>query len=127
LALPGAWRGAGVLGLFLAGGILLYLITPTFLDSMLGLSVLMGVTPFVFIQWVSPFLSEFPEKVTAFAWARTLDKADMALINMVSSNINQWTVLAAMIPVVYALSLGHVAAVPVARHRMGRRPPLLAS
>ena len=36
----------------------------------------------------------------------------MALMNMVSSNINQWTVLAAMIPVVYSLSLGHVAAVP---------------
>ena len=36
----------------------------------------------------------------------------MALMNMVSSNINQWTVLAAMIPVVYSLSQGHVAAVP---------------
>jgi len=61
----------------------------------------------VFVQWVSPFLSEFPEKVTAFAWARKTGKADMALMNMVSSNINQWTVLAAMIPMVYALSLGH--------------------
>jgi len=117
LALPGAWRGAGVLGLFLAGGILLYLITPTFLDSMLGLSVMLGVSPFVFVQWVSPFLSEFPEKVTAFAWARTLDKADMALINMVSSNINQWTVLAAMIPVVYSVSLGHAQAIPFDAHQ----------
>jgi cation:H+ antiporter len=38
----------------------------------------------------------------------------MALMNVVSSNINQWTVLAAMIPIVYSLSLGHVAAVPLA-------------
>ncbi len=117
LALPGAWRGAGVFGLFLAGGALLYLLTPTFLDSMLGLSVMLGVSPFVFVQWVSPFLSEFPEKVTAFAWAKTLDKADMALINMVSSNINQWTVLAAMIPVVYSVSLGHPAAIPFDAHQ----------
>src|SRR5256712_11653888 len=28
----------------------------------------------------------------------------MALMNMVSSNINQWTVLAAMIPIVYGYS-----------------------
>jgi cation:H+ antiporter len=36
----------------------------------------------------------------------------MGLMNVVSSNINQWTVLAAMIPVVYSFSLGHIAAVP---------------
>ena len=36
----------------------------------------------------------------------------MALMNVVSSNINQWTVLAGMIPVVYSMSLGHLAAVP---------------
>jgi cation:H+ antiporter len=36
----------------------------------------------------------------------------MGLMNVVSSNINQWTVLAGMIPVVYSLSLGHLAAVP---------------
>ena len=35
----------------------------------------------------------------------------MALMNMASSNVNQWTMLAAMIPIVYSISLGHVAAV----------------
>ena len=47
-----------------------------------------------FIQWVAPFLSEFPEKVSAFLWARRVTHAPMALMNMVSSNINQWTLLA---------------------------------
>lgn len=117
LTLPGKWRGIGVLGLFALGGVLLWFLTPTFLDSMLGLSVMLGVTPFVFVQWVSPFLSEFPEKVTAFAWARTPNKAGMALINMVSSNINQWTVLAAMIPIVYCVSLGHAEAIPFDGHQ----------
>jgi hypothetical protein len=41
----------------------------------------------------------------------------MALINMVSSNINQWTVLAAMIPMVYCWSLGHVEAIPFDAHQ----------
>jgi len=38
-------------------------------------------------------------------------------MNMASSNINQWTVLGAMIPIVYSLSLGHAASVPIAAHR----------
>src|SRR5204863_8242304 len=64
------------------------------------------IPSFVFIQWVAPFVSEFPEKVSAFYWARTIDRASMALMNMVSSNINQWTLLAAMLPIVYSISLG---------------------
>ena len=62
----------------------------------------MGIPSFVFVQWVAPFVSEFPEKVSAFYWARTVDRASMALMNMVSSNINQWTLLTAMLPLVYS-------------------------
>ncbi len=118
IALPPAWRWAAIVGLFGAGGLLLYLVAEPFLFSMKGLAVAMGVAPFVFVQWVAPFLSEFPEKTSAFYWARRRGKAGMALMNMVSSNINQWTVLAAMIPIVYSLSLGHPAVVPLQEHRV---------
>jgi Ca2+/Na+ antiporter len=73
---------------------------------MLALAVAFGVSQFVFVQWVAPFLPEFPEKVSAFYWARKLTGTPMALMNMVSSNINQWTVLAAMIPIVYSAGVG---------------------
>ncbi len=106
--LGGARRVAAIAGLFLLGGALLYLTAAPFLESMLGIAAVLGVSDFVFVQWVAPFLSEFPEKVSAFAWARRVDKAPMALMNMVSSNINQWTILAAMIPLVYGWS--HAAA-----------------
>ena len=36
----------------------------------------------------------------------------MALMNMMSSNVNQWTVLAAMIPIVFSISRGEFAALP---------------
>src|SRR5438034_9335029 len=71
---------------------------------MLAVAGLVGVSQFVLVQWVAPFLSEFPEKVSAFYWARRVSHAPMALMNMVSSNINQWTVLAAMIPLEYGYS-----------------------
>jgi cation:H+ antiporter len=112
LGLPPGLRGAAITGLFVAGGlILLYVIHP-FVDSLKALALTAGISEFVFIQWVAPFLSEFPEKVSAFKWAATVRNAPMALMNMVSSNINQWTVLAAMIPVVYSLSVGSVSAIP---------------
>ena len=97
-------RRAAVGGLFAAGGGLLYATAHPFLESMLAVAALLGVSQFVLVQWVAPFLSEFPEKLSAFYWARRVTHAPMALMNMVSSNINQWTILAAMIPLVYGYS-----------------------
>jgi cation:H+ antiporter len=101
---PGWRRHAAIGGLFAGGGILLFITVHPFLESMLAVAAALGVSNFVFVQWVAPFLSEFPEKVSAFYWARRVTHAPMALMNMVSSNINQWTVLAAMIPLVYGYS-----------------------
>src|SRR5205814_2548524 len=94
-----------------AGGALIYFTAEPFLGSLLAVSASIGVPSFVFVQWVAPFVSEFPEKVSAFYWARTIDRASMALMNMVSSNINQWTLLAAMLPIVFSLSRGTPSAI----------------
>jgi cation:H+ antiporter len=111
-------RTLAIAGLFATGGTVLYLTAQPFLASMIGLATVLGVSQFVFVQWVAPFLSELPEFLTTSYWARSRGKAGMALMNMVSSNVNQWTVLAAMIPIVYSLSLGHAASVPLAEHRV---------
>jgi cation:H+ antiporter len=105
-------RNAAIASLFLVGGMLIYATAEPFLDSMLAVATALGVSEFVFVQWVAPFISEFPEKVSAFHWARRVNTAPMALMNMLSSNVNQWTVLAAMIPIVYSLSSGRPAALP---------------
>jgi len=94
--------------LFVAGGALIYFSAEPFLASLLALSVLAGVPDFVFVQWIAPLVSEFPEMLSTLYWARRSDRASMALMNMVSSNINQWTLLAAMLPVVYSISIGAV-------------------
>ncbi len=104
-------RVVAIISLFVAGGALIYFTAEPFLGSLLAISAMLGVPSFIFVQWVAPFVSEFPEKVSAFYWARTVDRASMALMNMVSSNINQWTLLAAMLPIVYSMSLGHAAAI----------------
>ena len=84
-----------------------------FLDAMKEVAVAVGVSQFAFVQWVAPFLTEFPEKVTAIYWSRTVKLAPMALLNMVSSTVNQYTALVATIPIAYALSVGHTAGIPM--------------
>jgi cation:H+ antiporter len=105
-------RWAAVMGLLVAGGVIIFFVAEPFLASMMALAATMGISQFVFIQWVAPFLSEFPEKTSAFAWARRVTRAPVALMNMVSSNINQWGVLSAMLAVIYCLSKGEVTALP---------------
>lgn len=107
-------RRIALIGLFFfAGGLLIYFMAEPFLGSLFAISSMIGVPTFVFVQWVAPVISEFPEGVSTFYWARTVDRAPMALMNMVSSNINQWTLLVAMLPVVYSISAGGVSAIPL--------------
>jgi cation:H+ antiporter len=106
-------RTAAIAILFVAGGLLIYFTAEPFLASLLAVSAALGIPTFVFVQWVAPFISEFPEKVSAFYWARTVERSSTGLMNMISSNINQWTLLMAMLPIVYALGRGSVAPIPL--------------
>src|SRR5215472_9764595 len=104
-------RVAAIAGLFLVGGAIIYFVAEPFLDSLQAVSTMLGITTFVFVQWVAPFVSEFPEGISAFNWARSIERASMALMNLVSSNINQWTLLAAMLPILYSFSRGSASAI----------------
>ena len=98
------------------GGATLVAVAEPFVHTLQVVAVSLGISSFVFVQWVAPFLSEFPEKVTAFYWARTVKLAPMAVMNMVSSTVSQFTLLVAMIPIVYGLSPvshGLLASVPM--------------
>jgi len=112
LSFSGWKRWAAVLGLFVAGGAVIFVVAEPFLNSMLSVAVSLGISQFVFIQWVAPFISEFPEKTSAFAWARRITRAPVALMNMVSSNINQWGVLSGLLAVIYCWSHGDTSSLP---------------
>lgn len=117
IALDRPKRWLAIAALFIVGGAVLCLVAHPFLVSMIGLATVMGISQFVFVQWVAPFLSELPEFITTAYWSRSKGKAGMALMNMASSNINQWTMLAAMLPIVYSISIGRPTDVPMTEHR----------
>ena len=109
-------RGFVLLVLFLIGGLTMWAVADPFLLSVKEVAAAAGISAFVFVQWVAPFLSEFPEKVTAFYWARTIRLAPMGLLNMISSKVNQWTILVTMIPIVYSFSMGRMTTIPLDLH-----------
>lgn len=110
---PRSLRIAAILFLFIVGGSAVFLIADPFLRGLFGLSTILGISKFRFIQWIAPLVSEAPEGISAFYWARDPSRASIALMNLLSSNINQWTLLAAMLPMILSISMGHIAAIPL--------------
>lgn len=106
-----------IIFLMAVGAMILWFGAHPFLHSMLALATAFGVSHFVFVQWMAPFLSEFPEKLSAFHWAKTVKKAPMALSNFVSSSVNQWTILVATVPFIYSIALGRVAPIVFDEHQ----------
>ena len=110
LKLGKAGRIVGITLIFVLGGFVLYICVHPFINSLQAMAVRVGISGYFFIQWIAPFLSEFPEKVSAFNWARQRGKAKLGLMNFCSSNINQMTMLVAMIPIVYCVAKGDLLA-----------------
>jgi cation:H+ antiporter len=109
-------RGVWLVVLFVIGGATMWAVADPFLSSAKAVAAAAGIGAFVFVQWVAPFLSEFPEGVTAVYWAKTVRLSPMALLNLISSKVNQWTLLVTMIPIVYSFSMGKISAIPLDIH-----------
>ncbi|MDQ2840042.1 MAG: hypothetical protein M3Y72_03190, partial [Acidobacteriota bacterium] len=99
-------RIAAILICFMLGGALIYFTAQPFLGSMIAVATAAGIPAFLVIQWFAPVISEFPELASTFYFARQEAKAPVAIMNIASSNINQWTLLVAMLPVVLSMSAG---------------------
>jgi cation:H+ antiporter len=103
---PRRWRVTAIAMCFVTGGALIYFMAEPFLGSMVAVAGAIGLPTFVVIQWLAPVISEFPEIASTFYFARQEDQAPVGIMNITSSNINQWTLLVAMLPIVFSMSQG---------------------
>lgn len=108
---PRRWRILSIAGCFATGGALIYFTAEPFLGSLIALASAIGVPSFLVIQWFAPIVSEFPELASTFYFARQKENASIGLMNIASSNINQWTLLLALLPITLSLSRGGFAAI----------------
>jgi cation:H+ antiporter len=71
-----------------------------------------GIDEFLLVQWLAPLASEAPELLIAslFAWRLNTNAALGALV---SSKVNQWTLLVGSLPIVYAISSNTLHGLPL--------------
>jgi cation:H+ antiporter len=117
---PAAWVGglgrrarrATVLGLFALAGVVILLVAEHFAESLVDTGQAFGVSEFLLVQWLAPLASEAPELLVAGLYAWRL-KTGEALTTLVSSKVNQWTLLVGTLPVVFAVASGSLHGLPV--------------
>lgn len=105
--LPRSWRRLVTLGLFLLPAYAIFISAEPFANGLLHSARRLGIEEFLLIQWLAPFASESPEFIVAIIFAMRR-KATAGLGTLVSSKVNQWTLLIGMLPLVYAISGGHL-------------------
>ncbi len=105
------WRPMVVLTLFGYSGILIFTAVEPFAHGLESIGLQNGIPEFFMIQWVAPLASESPELIVV---AVLVNKArSTAGFNaLISSKLNQWTLLIGTIAVVYSIGLGELGTLP---------------
>src|SRR3990167_2810700 len=92
---------------FGVSGFTIFIAAEPFAEGILEVGRKTGIEEFILVQWLAPLASESPEFIVAliFAWRAN---AASSLGTLISSKVNQWTLLVGMLPLVYNLSAGHI-------------------
>jgi len=92
-----------VLLMFAFAGYAIWLSAEPFAEGLVTTGKKSGIDEFLLVQWLAPLASESPEAVIAllFAWR---GKGSTGIGALISSKVNQWTLLVGAIPLVYAIS-----------------------
>ncbi len=102
-------RRLATIGMFVYAGLGIYLAAEPFAEGLLATGRTFGIEEFLLVQWLAPLASESPEFIVAIVFAlRGNPRASMG--TLVSSKVNQWTLLIGMLPLIYNLSAGHLGA-----------------
>ena len=98
--------------MFLLAAIVILACAEHFAEGLVQTGEELGVDPFILVQWVAPLASEAPELIVACLFAWRLKAAD-SLGTLLSSKVNQWTLLVGTIPIVFAISAGTTDGLPL--------------
>lgn len=94
-------------GFFLLSGYTILIAAEPFAEGLLATGRTFGIEEFILVQWLAPLASESPEFIVAILFALRANPG-ASLGTLISSKINQWTLLIGMLPVVYAISAGQI-------------------
>jgi cation:H+ antiporter len=94
-----------VLTMFAFAGYAIWLSAEPFAEGLVTSGKSYNIDEFLLVQWLAPLASESPEAIIALLFAFR-GKGSTGIGALISSKINQWTLLVGAIPLVYAISRG---------------------
>jgi cation:H+ antiporter len=105
-------RRAVVVAMLAYSAIAIVACAEPFAESLVHAGSDAGVSTFLLVQWVAPLASEAPELLIAgmFAWRLNTGAGFGTLL---SSKVNQWTLLVGSLPIVFAISAGSLHGLPL--------------
>lgn len=109
-------RRASVIAMFASAAVVILLSAEHFADALKATGQELGISEFLLIQWIAPLASEAPELLVAGLYAWRLN-TNAGLGTLVSSKVNQWTLLVGTLPIVFAIAAGGPHGLPVDAHQ----------
>ncbi len=105
-------RRLSVVVLFLGAAMVILMCAEHFADALRETGESFGISEFLLVQWLAPLASEAPELLVAglFAWRLN---TNAALGTLVSSKVNQWTLLVGTLPIAFAIASGGTHGLPI--------------
>lgn len=103
--LPKARRRAALLALFVFAALSILAAARPFADALVHGGKALGLDEFLLVQWLAPFASEAPEFLVAAILALR-GNGDAALGALLSSKVNQWTMLVGSLPLAHLFGGG---------------------
>jgi cation:H+ antiporter len=100
-------RVAVVLGLFAYSGYMIFVAVHPFAHSLETLGTSLGIPEFFMIQWIAPLASESPELIVVLYLVNKA-RSTAGFNALISSKLNQWTLLIGTLAVVYSIASGSV-------------------
>ncbi|HMV46250.1 MAG TPA: sodium:calcium antiporter [Blastocatellia bacterium] len=86
-------------------GIVIWFSAEPFAEGLKETGKAYNVNEFLLVQWLAPLASESPEGLIALVFALK-GKGSTGIGALISSKVNQWTLLVGAIPLVYAIAAG---------------------
>ncbi|MFJ8819164.1 sodium:proton exchanger [Amycolatopsis thermoflava] len=106
--LPKRGRRALVAGLFAFAAVVIVACAEPFAHALITTGTQLGIDEFLLVQWLAPLASEAPEFIVAILFAIRAKGAD-AIGTLISSKVNQWTLLVGSLPLAYFAGGGTMA------------------
>jgi cation:H+ antiporter len=104
-------RVATVTALFAYSGLIIFTAVEPFAHGLEDLGLRFGVPEFFMIQWIAPLASESPELIVVLVLVNKA-RSTAGFNALISSKLNQWTLLIGTIAVVYSLGFGSYGVLP---------------